>query len=290
MKSETRNPKLKKNSKSEFPNVKNARFGRLKNLNLFRYSILDIRIFIIATLLLLNTVCTAEGPIHKPVPVSDGFMLDGIDGQITTKDGKWYFSVYELTTDGKGFITSPAEILPSSMLEKLTSVASQQNNSFRIWGKLTTYKDKNYVYLSYFLKLTKVSDANTPPQWRDVNETKIIPDDALALLKPTRVVNLTELQKPMGVETDGILTDRTGFLKVSKEGCYFGFDAMGRNVDLLQLPLLQCKELEDMEKLQKASAFPLRFKIFAIVTKYNGKNYLLLQRAARLYSHGNFAR
>ncbi|MCE5339712.1 MAG: hypothetical protein LLF92_01115 [Planctomycetaceae bacterium] len=260
------------------------------NTVVFRHGLTQINTVVLLSILLSCCCLAEESPFHKPVPASDGFMLNGIDGKITTQNGKWYFSVYEPTTDGKGFITSPAEILPSSMLEKLVSVISEQNNSFRVWGKLTTYKDKNYVYLSYFLKVTKVRDTNTPVNEPDVNESKIIPDDALALLKPTRVINLTELQKPMAIEADGILTDRTGFLKVSPEGCYFGFDAMGRNVDLLQLPLLQCKELEQMEKQQKASAFPLRFKIFAIVTKYKGKNYLLLQRAARLYSHGNFAR
>ncbi len=273
--------------KAQSQNLKLKTSGR-RPFHSFELSVLTFTFTLI--LLTGNIVCAEESPFHKPVPASDGFMLDGIDGKITTQNGKWYFSVYEPTTDGKGFITSPAEILPSSTLEKLASVVSEQNNSFRIWGKLTTYKDKNYVYPSYFLKVTKVVDENSPAEESDPNETKIIPDDALALLKPTRVINLTELKKPMGVEADGVLTDRTGFLKVSPEGCYFGFDAMGRNVDLLQLPLLPCKELEEMEKQQTKSAFPLRFKIFAIVTKYKGKNYLLLQRAARLYSRGNFAR
>ncbi|HAL45318.1 MAG TPA: hypothetical protein DCP47_05300 [Phycisphaerales bacterium] len=247
--------------------------------------------------ILLGALCLAEeSPFHKRVPVRDGFVLDGIDGQITHQDGKWFFSVYEQITDGRGFITSPAEILPSSMLEKLASVVTEKNNSFKIFGKLTTYKGQNYVYLSYFLQVVnvQVNDPNAPPPApirRDTNETQIIPDDALALLKPTRVINLTELRRPAGIESDGILADRTGFLQVANDGsCYFGFDAMGRNVDLLELPLLQCQVLEEIEKERKASAFPIRFKIFAIVTKYEGKNYLLLQRAARMYTHGNFAR
>jgi hypothetical protein len=273
--------------KAQSQNLKLKIFS-LRPSNSFELSFLTFTL--LSVLLILNAVYAQDSPFHKPIPVSDGFMLDGIDGKITTQNGKWYFSVYEPTTDGKGFITSPAQILPSSTLEKLTAVASEQNNSFRIWGKLTTYKGENYVYPSYFLQVTKVVDVNTPTEQTDANETKIIPDDALALLKPTRVINLAELKKPMGVEADGVLTDRTGFLKLSPEGCYFAFDALGRNIDLLQLPLLPCKELEEMEKQQAQSAFPLRFKIFAIVTKYQGKNYLLLQRAARLYSRGNFVR
>jgi hypothetical protein len=284
--------------KSKMNILKNS---NLSNLNLFTISrrplrgILDIRIFVLGILFLCCCCFAEENPFHKPTPIRDGFMLDGIDGKITTQGDKWFFNVYEPTTDGKGFLTSPAQILPSSMLEKLTNVATSQNNSFRIWGKLTTYNNKNYVYLSYFLQVVKVSkvDVNEPnalPQHKDMNESQIIPDEALALLKPTRVINLTELRRPMGVESDGILADRTGFLEKSKEGSYFGFDGMGRNIDLLQLPLLQCQILEQIEKEQKASAFPLRYKIFAIVTKYKNKNYLLLQRAAKMYAHGNLAR
>ena len=42
-------------------------------------------------------------------------------------------------------------------------------------------------------------------------------------------------------------------------------------------------------KMEK-SANPLRFRVAGIVTKYNGEYYILLQRAARAYNHGNFVR
>jgi hypothetical protein len=35
---------------------------------------------------------------------------------------------------------------------------------------------------------------------------------------------------------------------------------------------------------------PVRFKIAGVVTKYKGEKYLLLQKATRIYGHGNFAR
>jgi len=295
MKSEIRNTKYETNSNFKFPNAQNAKFGRLKNLNFGNsdlpeggISIFDIRIFLIGILLILNTVCAEQSPFHKVVPIRDGFMLDGIDGKVTTQNGQWFFTAYELITDGKGVMTIPAKILPSSMLEKLTKAANEKT-SFRIWGKLTTYKGKNCVYMSYFLSVAEVNDAN-PTEERDTNEVKIIPDEAMALLKPKRVINLAELKRPMGIEADGILADRTGFIKQTKDGSYFAFDAMGRNINLLQLPILQCEELEKMEEMQNASAFPVRFKIAAIVTKYKGKNYLLIQRQIKLYSNGNFAR
>lgn len=250
-----------------------------------------VNFFFIAILLFLNCVSFAEeNPFRKTFPVSDGFMLDGIDGKITSQNDQWYFTAFEPMTDGKGVMTSPAAILPSSMLEKLTNAATQEKSTFRIWGKLTKYQGRNYVYLSYFLPVAEVNEPNTVIEEKDTNEVEIIPEEALALLKPKRVISLTELKKPLGVLADGILSDRTGFLEQTKDGCYFGFDAMGRNIDLMQFPLLQCEELENMETQQKASALPLRFKIAAIVTRYKGRNYLLLHRVTRLYSHGNFVR
>jgi hypothetical protein len=124
----------------------------------------------------------------------------------------------------------------------------------------------------------------------DANEEKIIPDDVLALLRPKRMINLAELKKPLSTESDGVIVDRTGFLRKGKEGFYFDFDALGRNFDSLSLPLLSCQSLEDMYNQQQLSPVLLRFKISAIVTSFKGRNYLLLQRAIRAYSHGNFAR
>ncbi|HBG27095.1 MAG: hypothetical protein A2Y10_00170 [Planctomycetes bacterium GWF2_41_51] len=253
---------------------------------------------ILIQIILLSGFCLAqESSFRKAVPVRDGFMLDGIDGKITNHNDQWFFTAYEPTTDGRGVMTTPAEILPSSTLEKLTKMMTEGNDTFRIWGKLTTYNGRNYIYLSYFLQVADVvvevnepNDPNKPVEKKDANETQIIPEEALALLKPKRVINLTELRRPEGVEADGILSDRTGFLEQTKDGVYFGFDAMGRNVNLLQLPMLKCEELERIEKLQKETAFPIRFKISAIVTRYNGRNFLLVQQARRLYTHGNFGR
>ena len=262
------------------------------NKNTFRRGLTRINtviLFSLAILLILNSICPAA---HKSVPASDGLVLDGVDGKISVQNDQWSFTTFERLTDGKGVMSSPAVILPSSMLEKLGGVFSAEKSSYRIWGKLTKYNNKNFIYLSYFLPVAEVNEPNTTEieENKDTNETQIIPDDALALLKPKRVISLAELKKPLGVEADGILTDRTGFLHQAKDGDYFGFDALGRNIDLTAFPLLACEELENMEKAQKASAFPVRFKISAIVTKYKGKNYLLLQRATKLFSFGNLAR
>ncbi|MFA5291412.1 MAG: hypothetical protein WC496_00085 [Phycisphaerae bacterium] len=265
---------------------------KLITIRPFKNSVINRSITVAALFFLIFEVCIAQNPAQKPLPVRDGFVLDGVDGKITSENSRWFFTVFEPLTDGKGALNTQTAIaiLPSSMLEKLASIVSAKNASFRIWGKLTSYGTENFVYLSYFLPIT---EANEPPQAKDnsdSNEAKIIPDDVLLLLKPKRVISLAELKKPIGTESDGILSDRTGFVRRTKDGVYFGFDGMGRNIDSLQLPLLECEELDSMENQQKASARPVRFNISAIVTRYQGKRYLLLQRATRVYSCGNFTR
>ncbi|MBN1787305.1 MAG: hypothetical protein JW806_02815 [Sedimentisphaerales bacterium] len=248
------------------------------------------------TLILLLIFSVAGNALAKNPsrthPLRDGFMLDGVDGRVIPDSGVWFFQSFEPLTDGKSSLAAGVDIqiLPSSMLEKFISTYSKEKNTYRIWGKFTRYGDKNYIYLSYFLPIT-ANDVNEPNEVlpvTDANEEKIIPDNVLALLRPARKINLTELKKPISTEADGVLADRTGFLREDGSGIYFDFDGLGRKFGTLSLPLLHCESLEIMQKRQNNSPVPLRFKISAIVTSYKGKNYLLLQRAIRAYSHGNF--
>jgi hypothetical protein len=48
--------------------------------------------------------------------------------------------------------------------------------------------------------------------------------------------------------------------------------------------------LELTERLQSADLEPLRFKIAGVLTTYKDEKYLLLQKAIRTYSHGNFGK
>ncbi len=251
------------------------------------------RTITVILLLLFSVAVTAFGQGHSKMrPLRDSFVIDGIDGEVSSDGDAWFFRTFEPLTDGKGALGpgTDVQILPSSMLEKFISTFSKEKNSYRIWGKFTEYEDKNFIYLSYFLPIT-VQEVNEPNETfpaPDANEEKIIPDNVLALLRPTRKVNLAELKKPLSTESDGVIADRSGFLRKGKKGFYFDFDALGRKFDTLSLPLLYCESLEIMYKRQRLSPIPVRFKISAIVTSFQGKNYLLLQRSIRAYSHGNF--
>ena len=92
-------------------------------------------------------------------------------------------------------------------------------------------------------------------------------------------------------EKDSILADRTAFLVKQDDGrIIFVLDAFGRNARRVSLRQLPCEVLELAEQKQSAVPEPVRFKIAGIMTKYKGENYLLLQKATRVYSHQNFDR
>jgi hypothetical protein len=91
--------------------------------------------------------------------------------------------------------------------------------------------------------------------------------------------------------SDSVFVDRTALLVDQSEGrLTFVPDALGRNVQKLSLHLLPCVALELTELKQAAEPDKVRFKIAGIITKYKGKNYLLLEKATRTYSHGNFGK
>jgi len=90
---------------------------------------------------------------------------------------------------------------------------------------------------------------------------------------------------------DSVFVDRTAFLVEQADGrLVFVPDALGRNVQRQALRLLPCEILELTERVQTAELEPLRFKIAGILTTYKDEKYLLLHKATRTYSHGNFGR
>jgi hypothetical protein len=91
--------------------------------------------------------------------------------------------------------------------------------------------------------------------------------------------------------TDSVYVDRTGFLiEQHDKQLVFVPDALGMNVQKLSFHLLPCAMLELTELKQAAEPDKVRFKVAGIITKYKGKDYLLLEKATRAYSYGNFGR
>ena len=261
----------------------------------------------------------AAGGLKKTKPLADGFVLAGVDGKLRSADGnepdKWFFEFDSDASDGKGLIKAGAaiELLPSSALEKILDVKSsaalqkqKQNTShepratsheYRLWGRVTKYRSGNFIFGIYFLPLGKVKQPKPSSQQQEDKVTINEPNDAFAIpqeiidkLKARPTVSAGQLRKGLALKQDFILADRTGFIRDSGNKVSFVLDALGRNVPQVKFNLLPCEALERAQQKQSAEPEPIRFKAAGIVTGYKGENYLLLQRAERTYSHGNFGR
>jgi hypothetical protein len=296
------------------------------------------RLTILILAFLISVAASGTATARKTL-LRDGFVLTGIDGKLTSTDSndiwlqdsnevchRWFFEFDSDVRDDKAVVKAGTslELLPSSTLEKMTadmekrtaaspvgskspkattvpSVRTSNGVSYRLWGRVTKYKGKNFIFPIYFLPLSKVKKppASTSQEARekagptinDPNDVLTIPKEILNKLKTRKIIRPEQLKKGLELKQDSILADRTGFVVRQGAGrLVFVFDALGRNVQQITLRLLPCQALELAERRQSAEPDRLRFKIAGILTKYKGNHYLLLERTTRVYSHGNFGK
>jgi len=250
-------------------------------------------------------------------------------GGLPDSNDVWFFELASDVNDYRTVIKAGTrlELLPSTALEKMTFDKKMRTTAaYRLWNsRVTKYRGRNFIFPNFFLPLGK---AKKPPQKQDsstdtVSEPKPRrelavddPNDVLAMPRevieklrarrenpstPLRVKKETRPFMPSGDEApdaqrytqspDSVFVDRTALLVEQDEGrLTFVPDALGRNVQKLSLHLLPCAALELTELKKAAEPDKVRFKIAGIMTTYKGKNYLLLEKATRTYSHGNFGR
>ena len=258
--------------------------------------------------------------LRKPKPLGDGFTLSGIDGKLISADGsedskdqcvslgiprRWFFEFDSDIRDGKGFVKAGAamELLPSTVLEKITADANGSSDGlYRLWGTVTRYKYKNFIFPNYFLPLSEIKPSQLPTsqesQQQEIRPTINEPNDELPMpqgiiekIKTRKIIRTEQLKKGLELKQDSILADRTGFIVKQNDGqLIFTLDAVGWNVPKISFRLLPCEALERACRKQSDELERVRFNAAGIVTKYKGSYYLLLQRATRVYSYGNFGR
>jgi hypothetical protein len=190
---------------------------------------------------------------------------------------------------------------------------------------ITKYKGKNFIFPNYFSPLRAESAPKIPPEKvkkqsqssqkspgkndnqqpsiSEPNDLLKIPAEIVEKLKAAQATEKTRLQKSAAGQAvsiharnyrrniNTVFIDRTALLvKQQNDGLIFVLDAFGQNAPQVSLRLLPCEMLELTENRQAAVPEPIRFKVAGIMTKYKGHNYLLLQKATRIYSYGNFGR
>ena len=264
---------------------------------------------------------TAAGGSKKGGPLREGFVLTGVDGKLTPVSNKqaltrsnsndrWFFEFDSDLNDDEGRIRAGtvSELLPSATLEKMIADANgRRDTSYRLWGKVTKYKGRNFIFPTYFLPLSKVRtpfgtvnrELNEPRATNhesritinEPNDALTIPQKIITKLATRKIIRTEQLRKGLELKQDSILAGRSALL-VERADCrpVFVLDALGRNVPKISFLLLPCRALERAQHRQSVELDTLRFEIAGIVTKYKGQYYLLLNRATRIYSHENFGR
>jgi hypothetical protein len=257
------------------------------------------------------SLCAGARPMAGQIPlarpqVRDGFGLTGVDGKLTSADGKWFFEFDSEVSDDTGRIRtgSTIELLPSTALEKITADAQERGEAnYRLWGNVTKYRDRNFIFPIYFLPIStaegqaKPEGSLTSQQQKtkiainEPNDVLAIPEEIVGKLKSRRILRYEQLQKGLQLKQDSILASRTALLDKQADGePELIFDALGQNIQQVSIRLLPCEVLERAQYEQSVEPDPVRFKIAGILTQYKGEYYLLLQKAIQAYSHENFGR
>ena len=243
----------------------------------------------------------------------DDYVFAGVDGKlIQTAPDKWGFEFESAANIGGVEIKAgqALEMLDSSTLEKMAADAKERSEAmFRLWAKVTKFEGKNYLFTVYYLSLRKIDQPtgeavkNEPNKTDQVstgqavnapNDVVNIPAEIVALLRQSEVLPTTEAQatraEELQLKQDTIFANRAGRVEV-KNGTYvFEADALGRGVEKFTIKLLSCQKLEEAIAQVRSESNPVRFNVAGILTRYKGEQYLLLQKATRMYSYGNFGR
>jgi len=268
----------------------------------------------------------------------DGFFLRGADGKVEIVDAnqggrRYFFEFKSDVSDGRASVTSGSrvELLPSSALEQMiTGLGKEMTGAYRVWGHVTRYRGKNYVFAVLFLPLAvKAPEAednesprhqDSPPadaaeegdetdsSVNDANDTVKIPANILEKLKGKKIKRPIKSDKPAGGDVvefkkpkkrfkpDTVTAGRVGIVNSSDQlwrvgwSTEFLFDSLGRSIEDRGFELLPCEVLERTLDRQSYEPEVVRLKISGLVTEFMGRKYLLLQRAVRAYGHGNLGK
>jgi len=256
---------------------------------------------LISIVFAFGTISGAQAVGRDLLP--DGFVLSGVDGRLSGEsDGRWLFAADSDLKYSAGLVKAGTklEFLPSVAIEKLVADAKERSTlDYRIWGRVTKYGGRNFVFLIYFLPLTKIERSQRGSEYtesrlviNEPNDAFAVPEEIVAKLEDRKVVRFEQLGKGMELKEDSILADRTGLI-VNRDGRFvFVFDGIGRNVQPAEsaIWLLPCESLERANRRQASGLEPVRFRAAGILTKYKDHYYLLLQRATPAYNHENFGR
>lgn len=237
----------------------------------------------------------------------EGTVLRSVDGALVAADGNdvWFFELSDDVSDASVRVPAGTRLglLPSRTLAQMIADANERRlPQYRIAAQVTRYQDRNYLLAQYYLPLSKLKDANEPAtqmqttpeptQAGTSNGALVIPDGALELLRGRRPVRGPLLPAAPDAapqeRPNRMLVNLTGFVESHQGPPYFVPDGLGWSVSTVRYQLLPSRVLEQVQQTVAAAPNPVRFNVSGLVTEFRGVQYLILQRAVRVYHHGNF--
>lgn len=235
----------------------------------------------------------------------DDYVLSGADGRLVEgKEGKWLFELESAISDGSAELKAgrSLELLDSATLEKMIEDAGTRlEANYRLWGKVTKFEGTNFIFPVYFLGLRKIDRPAGKPEQSDSakkatsinepNDILSIPDEIAAQLQTSEVLPAQqESPAALQLKQDTIFANRVGRVVAKQGGYVFEPDGLGRGIERFEIAMLPCRNLEEAIAEVRGESNPVRFSVAGILTRYKGRQYLLLQKATRAYSYGNFGR
>ena len=246
-------------------------------------------------LLSLLTAAWAWGE-EKPT-VEEGLLLDGVIGVVrkVADVDVWQFipsEAAELSDKTPVPANKPLSLLPCSVLEQITTLAGDETEiEVRLWALFTEYNEHNYLFSVFFLPMSSKPAIKTEDNRDDEpaeKEESIIPSEILKQIRSNTAPDLKRFEQVAKVTGDVNLIGRAGYLKQTGKLKYFQPDAFGHKVDPNQYRLLPCAMLKTAERNMTQSPGRQRYNVSGLVTVYKGRRYILLRRAVRTYTNGNF--
>jgi hypothetical protein len=248
-----------------------------------------------------NANGTNQLPPRAPLP--DGTVLVNRMGTLEQTDaGKWQFVAEQ--DSRMADLAGPLPVLQSS---QLAAVAAQPNaktekRKYVVNGVVTAYEAQNYLLIESAIPATPIlaAEKTAPPATRPagastadqtLNQMLTAPPPSAG--RPLRLTTGPGNDTTSGkgavapnaplvsvIREGSFLVDRTGRLTRAADGqnWEFSFESDARTLKDPPVLILPNLKLMAMEQAAKSSNRDLKFRITGMVTEYNGRNYVLLEK------------
>ena len=232
--------------------------------------------------------------------IEEGFLVAGVEGRVAKDPNeRWVFYPAAAITDGKAELSAEMGVLllPCSVLEQMIGLAGQEQAiEVRLWAMVTGYRAVNYLYSLYFLPMKAAAEpsqiqsieSETPTAETKPRKESVLPSEILQMIEKNPIPDLKRLEELVVVTSDRNMIHRMGLVEGGEGDFVFRPDAFGQNVDRGVYYVLPSRELEEVQRNLQKSFGRQRYVVSGVITGCQGKNYVLVRRAVRTFTHGNF--